>query len=226
MIKLKQILTEGMGDCYQAAGRLIMEYIGKGKLVHGMVNGQGSLEGIRFGHAWVEVGSKVLDHSNSKKKSIPKKLYYAMGRINPRECKYYKYKDAAKFMVGKGHWGPWEMSGGVVMAEEIPDAKGEIGKKNQRIPNDILDKLDEAKRSRLAHGSSGRTYGSKTVLKLNKVRKGQKVVYTGEENPDKKFEGEEGVILKQAPGQGGRYVIVLMNGKKYQMHKNDLGILK
>ena len=46
-------------------------------------------------------------------------------------------------MVDKGHWGPWEMSGGVVMAEEIPDAKGEIGKKNQRISNDILDKLDD-----------------------------------------------------------------------------------
>ena len=143
MIKLKRILTEAMGDCYQAAGRLIMGHTGKGKLVHGMVNGQGSLKGIRFGHAWVEVGSKVLDHSNGKKKSIPKKLYYAMGRINPKECKYYKYKDAAKFMLDKGHWGPWEMTGGVVMAEEIPDAKGEIGKKKQRIPNDILDKLND-----------------------------------------------------------------------------------
>jgi len=143
MIKLKTLLTEAMGDCYQAAGRLIMGYIGKGKLVHGMVNGQGSLDGIRFGHAWVEVGSKVLDHSNGKKKTIPKKLYYAMGKINPSECKYYEYKDAAKFMVDKGHWGPWEMSGGVVMAEDIPDAKGEIGKKNQRIPNNILDKLDD-----------------------------------------------------------------------------------
>ena len=143
MIKLKHILTEAMGDCYQAAGRLIMDHMSKGKLVHGMVNGQGSLDGIRFGHAWVEVGSKVLDHSNGKKKSISKKLYYAMGKINPSQCKYYKYKDAAKFMVDKGHWGPWEMSGGVVMAEEIPDAKGEIGKKNQRISNDILDKLND-----------------------------------------------------------------------------------
>jgi len=86
--------------------------------------------------------------------------------------------------------------------------------------------LREAKRSRLAHGSSGRTYGNKAVLKLNKVRKGQKVVYTGDENPDKKFEGETGVILSQLPGNGGRYVIVLINGKKYQMHKNDLGIIK
>tara|TARA_Y100000034_G_scaffold133361_1_gene198622 strand:- start:230 stop:511 length:282 start_codon:yes stop_codon:yes gene_type:complete len=90
----------------------------------------------------------------------------------------------------------------------------------------LKDILSDAKRSRLAHGSSGRTYGGKKVLKLKKVRKGQKVVYTGEENPDKKFEGEEGVILSQIPGQGGRYVIVLMNGKKYQMHKNDLGVIK
>ena len=144
MIKLKQILLEGMGDCYQAAGRLIMEHISNGKLVHGMVNGQGKLNGIRFGHAWVEVGGKVLDHSNGKKKSMSKNVYYALGKINSSECKYYKYKKAAKFMVSKGHWGPWEMSGGVVMAEEIPYTKGEIGKKNQKISNDILDKLDEA----------------------------------------------------------------------------------
>jgi hypothetical protein len=143
MIKLKDLLLEGNGDCYQAAGRLIMEYIGKGKLVHGMVNGQGSLSSYRFGHAWVEVGSKALDHSNGKKKSIPKKVYYAVGKISPSECKYYKYKEAAKFMLSKGHWGPWEMSGNVIMAEEIPDVRGEIGKKNLRIPNDILDKLEE-----------------------------------------------------------------------------------
>ena len=29
------------------------------------------------------------------------------------------------------------------MAEEIPDTKGEIGKKNLKIPDDILDKLDD-----------------------------------------------------------------------------------
>ena len=46
-------------------------------------------------------------------------------------------------MTKKKHWGPWEIAGGVVMAEEIPDVKGEIGKKKQRIPNDILDKLND-----------------------------------------------------------------------------------
>ena len=109
-------LLEEMGDCYQAAGRLIMEYISNGKLVHGMVNGQGRLNGIRFGHAWVEVGGKVLDHSNGQKRSLPKEVYYALGRIKPSECKYYKYQDAAKLMASKGHWGPWEMSGDTVNA--------------------------------------------------------------------------------------------------------------
>ena len=55
MIKLKQILLEALGDCYQAGGRLIMNFFGDKdhKLVHGMVNGQGPLSGIRFGHCWV-----------------------------------------------------------------------------------------------------------------------------------------------------------------------------
>ena len=65
MIKLKQILQEGLGDCYQAGGRLIMNFFGdkEHKLVHGMVNGQGALEGIRFGHCWVESKDTVLDLS-------------------------------------------------------------------------------------------------------------------------------------------------------------------
>ena len=119
MIKLKQILLEGLGDCYQAGGRLIMNFFGdkEHKLVHGMVNGQGALEGIRFGHCWVESRDTVLDHSNGKKRELPKQVYYALGKVNPKECKYYTAEEAAKFMVDKGHWGPWEMSGDTVMAE-------------------------------------------------------------------------------------------------------------
>ena len=131
MIKLKQILLEALGDCYQAGGRLIMNFFGDKdhKLVHGMVNGQGPLSEIRFGHCWVESKDTVLDHSNGKKRELPKQVYYALGKVNPKECKYY----AAEFMVDKGHWGPWEMSGDTVMAEEIPDSKGEVGKHNLRI---------------------------------------------------------------------------------------------
>ncbi len=74
MIKLKNLLTEGKGDCYQAAGRLIMNFMGESnaKLVHGMVHGQGSLTGLKFGHAWVEYGGKCLDHSTEKSKKCLK----------------------------------------------------------------------------------------------------------------------------------------------------------
>ena len=144
MIKLKDILTEGMGDCYQAGGRLIMNFFGdkRHKLVHGMVNGQGALEGKRYGHCWVESSNTVLDHSNGRKLEIPKNVYYALGRVKPSQCKYYAPKEAAKFMSEKGHWGPWEMAGGVVMAEDIPDVRGEVGKRRVRIPSRFLKNID------------------------------------------------------------------------------------
>ena len=45
------LILEGNGDCYQSAVNVLMRNMDKGTLVHGMVNGQGRLEGIRFGHA-------------------------------------------------------------------------------------------------------------------------------------------------------------------------------
>ena len=134
------------GDCYPAGGRLIMEFFGdkEHKLVHGMVNGQGSLEGVRYGHCWVESRDTVLDHSNGRKLEIPTQVYYALGRIDPKECKYYTPKEAAKMMSTKKHWGPWEMSGDPVMSEDIPDTEKEIGDLKQRISRSELKKIKEA----------------------------------------------------------------------------------
>ena len=164
MIKLKNILLEGKGDCYQAGGRLIMSYFGdkNAKLVHGMVSGQGQLEGVRFGHCWVEVGDKVLDHSNDQKRELDKQLYYLLGRIDPKECHYYTPEEASKKMVDIGHFGPWDMTGltvkdtygdlgpeeykelvlGEVEAKDVmPDQRMEIGKHDQKIPDPILNKI-------------------------------------------------------------------------------------
>ena len=141
MIKLKQILLEGkMGDCYPAGGRLIMNFFGdkNHKLVHGMVNGQGSLEGMRYGHCWVESKDTVLDHSNGRKLEVPKQVYYALGKIDPKECKYYSPEESAKWMVEDGTWGPWEMSGDTVMAEDIPDSSNEIGKQDIQLDSNEL----------------------------------------------------------------------------------------
>ena len=137
-------LYEKLGDCYQAGGRLIMNFFGdkNHKLVHGMVSGQGSLEGMRYGHCWVESKDTVLDHSNGKKLEIPTKVYYALGRVDPAECKYYTPKEAAKFMSEEEHWGPWEMSGDTVMAEDIPERKPEIGDQELRISSNELDYIE------------------------------------------------------------------------------------
>jgi hypothetical protein len=101
-----------------------------------MVSGQGSLEGMRYGHCWVESKDTVLDHSNGKKLEIPTKVYYALGRVDPAECKYYSPKEAARFMSEEEHWGPWEMSGDPVsINEDIPDDQKEIGKREIKIKN-------------------------------------------------------------------------------------------
>jgi hypothetical protein len=86
--------------------------------------------------------------------------------------------------------------------------------------------FDEAKQSRLAHGNLGRKYKFQgKPEKLKTVRKGQRVVYTGEQNPDDKFEGKTGTIKRRIDN---RHVAVEIDGMKglYQMHKNDLAVIK
>ncbi len=145
MIKDDQLIYEGraMGDCYQAAGRLIMEWSNpKSILVHGMVNGQGPLDGIRFGHAWVEKGNKVYDYSNGRELTMAKGKYYSIGDIKPKDNKYYKWRDSLKWMVDEGHWGPWEMSGATEpVMENLPDEADEIGQLRQEIRDSELIKI-------------------------------------------------------------------------------------
>ena len=151
MIKLINILTEaltGNGDCYQAAGRLVtsnkMPAAFRGndpkipkdaKLVHGMVNGQGHLEGYRYGHAWVEAGNTVMDYANGRKLEIPKDLYYRIGGIDPKDNHYYDMMQAIKWMMKTKHWGPWEMSGDTVKVyqEDFPEKESEIGQEKEKI---------------------------------------------------------------------------------------------
>ena len=98
MIKLKGLLTEiAQGDCYEAAGNLILPMfseheIPKGaEMVHGMVDGQGALQGKRYGHAWVETDDTVYDYSNGRKLKIPKAMYYGLGNIRKEDNKYFQY---------------------------------------------------------------------------------------------------------------------------------------
>ena len=106
------------GDCYQAAGRLALEFI-RGKhpkavLVQGVV--LNSLAYQPMAHAWVEVGSKVYDYSNGRKITERKSNYYHAGAIKELMKKGYKqfrYKGekVALNILKHEHWGPWENTG-------------------------------------------------------------------------------------------------------------------
>ena len=72
--------------------------------------GQGHLEGVTYGHAWVLNGDTVIDVSNGGKLQLPKSAYYAIGQIdNIGNSIEYTWKEARKKIVNYEHWGPWDL---------------------------------------------------------------------------------------------------------------------
>ena len=109
------------GDCFEANGRYLMEHgeiayppRDSMRLVHGEVTGQGRLEGINFGHAWIEYDgvdeAMVLDLSNGKHMEVPRRFYYAMGGIAENDNMHvYDYDEVAEKIRRYQHWGPWDL---------------------------------------------------------------------------------------------------------------------
>lgn len=107
--------ASGTGDCYEANGRYFMDkslYGGDGnmRLVHGEVTGQGSLEGVNYGHAWVEDGNTVIDMSNGRAVRMPKAAYYALGNIEANDNMHkYTASEFRRNVLKHEHWGPWDL---------------------------------------------------------------------------------------------------------------------
>ena len=112
------------GDCYEAAGRwMTTEFDTDCYLIHAEVIGQGPLEGVPYGHAFILCGDTVLDYSNGRKIEMPKFIYYALGKIEAtvyfdpnkgmveRDPKIYQYtrEEMTNWIMETGHWGPWEL---------------------------------------------------------------------------------------------------------------------
>jgi len=99
------------GDCYKAAADYVIDHAfrSNGKkglvLVHGEVTGQGAIDGVQYGHAWVEDGSTAIDVSNGRNINMPKPLYYAIGRIG-KTIRYTPEQMREKILKHK-HFGPW-----------------------------------------------------------------------------------------------------------------------
>ena len=99
----------GEGDCYEAAAKLLYAHRSCPGivLVHGTVTGQGPIAGIRYGHAWIEIGDVVLDPSNGRFVCARKAAYYAVGEIAEPVTRY-AFEEAARQMLETRHYGPWE----------------------------------------------------------------------------------------------------------------------
>lgn len=110
--------AEATGDCYEAAGRYILDEVPAAeenayRLCHGIVTGKGpSVAGMRFGHAWVEYTESgivfVIDRSNGLHYTGLRDDYYRVGQIDPKDVVRYAPTEARVQMLRHQHWGPWD----------------------------------------------------------------------------------------------------------------------
>jgi hypothetical protein len=128
------------GDCYRAAADFCMgkwfapeqiEFVGTPYLVHAEVKGQGMIEGIRYGHAWIEDDVNVYDFSNNREVILPKELYYILGDVNttdPKKYQKYTFEEARAKMLETKHYGSWDIEtdyaeGGETLADLSNDGE-------------------------------------------------------------------------------------------------------
>ena len=93
------------GDCYEIHAKLI-EDLQRGLLCHGTVTGQGPIDGIEYGHAWVEIADIVIDISNGKSVCTTKERYYKLGKVKDVIC--YTPEETVKKLVDTRSYGPWK----------------------------------------------------------------------------------------------------------------------
>ena len=104
------------GDCYEAAVKYMYSNCMSDPdcgliLVHGEVAGQGPLEGMTFGHAWVLEGSVVVDNSNGRNLTLPMQVYYAVGGIDRiGNTHTYTWKETREKLIEFEHYGPWDLA--------------------------------------------------------------------------------------------------------------------
>jgi hypothetical protein len=106
-------IAKGKGDCYVVHAEAVIGDRQDFTLVHGMVSGQMELEGLRYGHCWLEKHGWVFDFSNDSFFVMPVKTYYRVGEIKNEPGQLHKYssEEADEMMSIHETYGPWELDG-------------------------------------------------------------------------------------------------------------------
>jgi hypothetical protein len=125
-----RLANPGDGDCYEKALGLIaflwspLANEPSARLIHANVVGQGPIEGVVHGHAWVEVDRQIpvppgvdprfglvrhaVDHSQGTEVELPADLYRRIGRVT-NAVEYTR--DQARHLAAKTkHYGPWHQA--------------------------------------------------------------------------------------------------------------------
>ena len=174
------------GDCYLVAGQIAMEirskkidYKGTPYLVHAEVR-HSQIDGLRYGHAFIEDDENVYDFSNNREIIMPKQIYYYFGDINPRDKKKYRkytFKQAREKMLSTGNYGCWDIevdykNGGRTIAQTPAPKKDRVYGSN----------LNKSSSSKNLSNAKLIKFDDKTLLAIkNKVKE------HNEEHPDKKI---------------------------------------
>jgi hypothetical protein len=110
----REIRAQGLGNCYHAAVTLAMNARALGlenvSVVQGTLMGEGPLEGVRFGHSWVEADVPdgttriVLDYSSGNSLVMDRDTY----RFLQQAQDVHEYTVAeARSRAANGNDGPW-----------------------------------------------------------------------------------------------------------------------
>lgn len=159
-------MTKTKGNCYRAAAELLLysatlkskkiEFVGKPYLVHAEVSGKGPLEGIRFGHGWVEDDEFVYDFSNDKERVVPKQVYYLLGQVetdDPKKYRRYTPEQAREKLLSTRHYGCWDIETQYAVGGPLNPAptEEELAKKHGVAIETIEEKINEGTREEYEH---------------------------------------------------------------------------
>lgn len=116
-MKTKEKKLKAEGDCYEAAVKAMYRLCTGGdssryRLVHAEVIGQGHIEGVAYGHAFVVdvIDDVVIDESNGKNVRMPTGIYEALGRIQVHSNVHvYQWDELVEKVLEHDTYGPWDL---------------------------------------------------------------------------------------------------------------------
>lgn len=106
------------GMCFVDSGKMIddavmehPELASSLRLCHGQPRNQ-QLDGSpRYWHAWVELQNAIVFDHMWPTRAVPRKVYYAVGQIEPENVRRYTLQEMHIHLLRSGHWGPWDTVG-------------------------------------------------------------------------------------------------------------------